>query len=49
MSGGNNWFKRLFIKAEPHGMLLHSNGTAELTRLRDGKVITTIHSIAQMQ
>eukprot|EP00953_Heterococcus_sp_UTEX-ZZ885_P000781 942-Heterococcus_DN1.PRE.1 len=33
---------RQFVKAEPHGMILSSNGDLHLIRIRDGKVIDTI-------
>jgi hypothetical protein len=44
MSGGNNWFQRLFVKAEPHGMKLSSNGDLNLMRLRDEKVIVSVQA-----
>jgi hypothetical protein len=47
MSGGNNWFQRLFVKAEPHGMKLSSNGDLNLKRLRDEKVIDSIKAPAR--
>jgi hypothetical protein len=34
--------QRQFVKAEPHGMILSSNGVLSLIRVRDGKVIDTI-------
>jgi hypothetical protein len=47
MSGGNNWFIRLFIRGEPHGMKFGSNGDLHLIRIRDGKVISTIKAPAR--